>query len=119
MNERRSLCSLSITMKKHPDCFKLDEPLKSKLIDERKKRGDQQGEILIYSGPVRELCKLAPNNVNTMAVGATIASNLGFDKVQGCLVADTSLSDRHVVEIELTGPETTIDNDKIVKFHLN
>lgn len=118
MNERNALCSLSITMKKHPDCFKLDEPLKSKLVDERKKIGDQPGEILIYSGPVRELCRLAPNNVNTMAVGATMASNLGFDRVQGRLVADTSLSDRHIVEIELTGPETTVDGDKKVQFHL-
>ncbi|CAF3938726.1 unnamed protein product, partial [Rotaria sp. Silwood1] len=29
---------------------------------------------------VCELCQLAPNNVNTMAVGAIIASNLGFDQ---------------------------------------
>ena len=61
---------------------------------------------IIYSGPVRELCQLAPNNVNTMAVGATLASNLGFDGVQGCLIADVALDDRHVVEIELTGPES-------------
>lgn len=45
--------------------------------------------ILIYfKGPVRNLCHMAPNNVNTMAVGALCAQNLGFDKVEACLVAD-------------------------------
>jgi hypothetical protein len=53
-----------------------------------------------------------------MAVGATIASNLGFDGVQGCLIADASLDDRHIVEIELTGPETTIGENKKLGFHL-
>jgi aspartate dehydrogenase len=36
---------------------------------------------------VRELCPLAPNNVNTMAAAAVAASNLGFDKTIGCLIA--------------------------------
>ena len=118
MNERNTLRSLSITMKKHPDSYKLNEPLNSKLIDERRKLGDRPGEMIIYSGPVRELCQLAPNNVNTMAVGATIASHLGFDQVQGRLIADASLDDRHIVEIELTGPETTVGENKQLGFHL-
>lgn len=41
-----------------------------------------------YKGPVRELCALAPNNVNTMASAAIAAHNLGFDHVQGCLISD-------------------------------
>lgn len=118
MNERNTLRSLSITMKKHPDSFKLNEPLHSKLINQRKELGDRPGEIIIYSGPVRELCQLAPNNVNTMAVGATIASHLGFDGVQGHLIADASLDDRHLVEIELTGPEMTVGENKKLPFHL-
>ncbi|CAF0879797.1 unnamed protein product [Adineta ricciae] len=118
MNERNTLRSLTITMKKHPDSFKLNEPLHSKLIEERNKLGDKHSEILLYSGPVRELCQLAPNNVNTMAVGATIASHLGFDGVQGCLIADTSLDDRHVVEIELNGPETSVGEKKTLGFHV-
>ena len=40
------------------------------------------------SAPVRELCPLAPNNVNTMSCAALAAHNLGFDGVQGCLIAD-------------------------------
>ena len=46
-------------------------------------------KLLINSiGPVRQLCPLAPTNVNTMACAAIAASSLGFDNVQGCLVAD-------------------------------
>ena len=41
--------------------------------------------VELYRGPVRELCPLAPNNVNTMAAGAVAATNLGFDKTIGCL----------------------------------
>ena len=55
-------------------------------------------------GSVKELCALAPNNVNTMAVGALSALNLGFDKVKACLVADPDLTDKHLIEIEVTGP---------------
>ena len=39
-------------------------------------------------GSVRDLCPLAPHNVNTMAVGAIAAHNLGFDGTVGRLVAD-------------------------------
>lgn len=44
--------------------------------------------FFMFSGPIRELCSLAPNNVNTMAAAALAAHNLGFDKAQGCIVAD-------------------------------
>lgn len=37
--------------------------------------------VTLYEGPVRQLCPLAPNNVNTMAVASMAAGNLGFDKV--------------------------------------
>ena len=42
-------------------------------------------KVELYRGPVRDLCPLAPNNVNTMAAGAVAASNLGFDKTIGRL----------------------------------
>ncbi len=97
-------------MKKHPTSLKLEEPLRSKLcafMDQSK-----EGELVLYEGiysllvfifdklallwwqegdwkgPVRDLCTLAPNNVNTMAVGALAAHNLGFDKCIASLVAD-------------------------------
>ena len=46
------------------------------------------GIFYVTLAPVRELCPLAPNNVNTMSIAALAAHNLGFDGVQGCLIAD-------------------------------
>lgn len=45
-------------------------------------------KYFFVEGPVRELCPLAPNNVNTMAAAAIAAHNLGFDKVSGSIVSD-------------------------------
>ena len=69
-------------MRKHPSCFKLNGPIKE--IND----GVNNSAVTLYDGPVRELCPIAPNNVNTMAAAAMAAHNLGFDKVQGCLVSD-------------------------------
>ena len=44
--------------------------------------------VVLYDGPVRPLCSIAPNNVNTMAAAAIVASNLGLDKTIGRLVSD-------------------------------
>ncbi|XP_069773585.1 aspartate dehydrogenase domain-containing protein isoform X3 [Narcine bancroftii] len=90
--------ALKVTMTKHPDSFKLEGSLQ-----EQKESGSSQRTVL-YEGPVRQLCPLAPNNVNTMAAAAMAGHNLGFDQVQGCLVADPSLLDWHVVDIEVDGP---------------
>ena len=69
-------------MKKHPSAFKLTGHL-AELVK------TVEGEPLtLYCGPVRDLCPLAPNNVNTMACAAIAAHSLGFDGVIGCLVAD-------------------------------
>lgn len=61
------------------------------------------GETVLFDGPVRALCPMAPNNVNTIAAAALAAKDLGFDGVIGCLVADTSL-EAHVIEINAVGP---------------
>jgi len=45
-------------------------------------------KFMMSVGAVRELCHLAPNNVNTMAAAALAAHNLGFDNVSGCLISD-------------------------------
>ena len=73
---------LTVTMKKHPDAFKLNgdlAELNSKVQNE---------PVILYEGPVRKLCPRAPNNVNTMAAASIAASNLGLDNVVGKLVAD-------------------------------
>ena len=71
---------------------------------------------MLYDGPVRDLCPLAPNNVNTMAAAATAAHNLGFDKVQGRLVSDPNLTDWHIVEVEAWGPG---DIEQGTAFHVH
>ena len=41
---------------------------------------------VLYEGPVRDLCPLAPNNVNTMATLALFG--IGFDRTVGRLGTD-------------------------------
>lgn len=67
-------------MTKHPSCLKLNGALKEK------KDAVTDEAVTLYEGSVRGLCPLAPNNVNTMAVAAFAASNLGFDKVCSLVV---------------------------------
>lgn len=57
---------------------------------------------VLYEGPLRPLCALVPNNVNTMAAAAVAAPRLGFDRVTACLVADPSVADWHIVDVEVT-----------------
>lgn len=98
------LQGLKVTMKKHPTAFKVCGPLVA-LVE-----SVQDDPITLYegtgyysntscevdvrmwfqffTGPVRGLCPLAPNNVNTMACACIAAHNLGFDGVVGQLVAD-------------------------------
>ncbi|KAL4224172.1 hypothetical protein ACF0H5_017625 [Mactra antiquata] len=104
MADRGTLQALKVTMRKPPQSFKLNEPLRSKnemVKDET---------VVLYDGPVRELCPLAPNNVNTMAAAAVAAHNLGFDKVSGCIVADPSLTDWHIVQVDVWGPGNIADD---------
>nr|XP_028559523.1 putative L-aspartate dehydrogenase isoform X1 [Podarcis muralis] len=91
------LQALTVTMVKHPSSFRLGGHL-GELA-----KGAQQERVVLYDGPVRRLCPLAPNNVNTMAAACMAAPSLGFDGVKGCLIADPNLPNYHVVEIEATG----------------
>lgn len=100
MADRGTLKGLKVTMKKHPSCFKFEGELKAK---NEQICGSEA--VTLYDGPVRGLCPLAPNNVNTMAAAAMAGHNLGFDAVQGCLVSDPKLTDWHIVEVEVTGPQ--------------
>ena len=82
MAERGTLKGVTVTMKKHPSSFKLN----GDLAQTNSKVKDQA--VVLYEGPVRPLCSVAPNNVNTMAAAAIAACNLGLDKVVGKLVSD-------------------------------
>ncbi|XP_014667195.1 PREDICTED: putative L-aspartate dehydrogenase isoform X2 [Priapulus caudatus] len=97
MADMGTLLGLNISMTKHPSSFKLLSPL-------MEKNENVVQRTVLYEGPVRELCRLAPNNVNTMAAGAVAAHNLGFDGVQGSIISDPNLPDWHVVEVQVTGP---------------
>ncbi|KAH9397456.1 hypothetical protein TYRP_003773 [Tyrophagus putrescentiae] len=57
--------------------------------------------VILYSGPVRAVCPLAPNNVNTMATAALLG--VGLDRTEGVLVADPGLADHHRIEVEVRG----------------
>eukprot|EP00760_Papus_ankaliazontas_P033021 PhM_4_TR6139/c0_g1_i1/m.55789/K06989/nadX; aspartate dehydrogenase len=101
MAELGTLERLVVTMKKHPSSLKLSDPLKQ--TNQACLDAATGEECVLYSGSVRGLCPLAPNNVNTMACAALCASNLGFDKTEAKLIADTSL-DCHIVEVLAVGP---------------
>jgi len=98
MADRNTLGSLSVSMAFHPASVKAFGALREKLQEASK----MDGPVTLYSGPVRPLCSLAPNNVNTMAAAALAAHTLGFDRVQGELIVDRSL-DAHVITVDARG----------------
>ncbi|XP_042130115.2 aspartate dehydrogenase domain-containing protein isoform X3 [Peromyscus maniculatus bairdii] len=77
------LQSLRVTMATHPDGFRLEGSLAAVHTSGPR--------TVLYEGPVRGLCPLAPRNSNTMAAAALAAPSLGFDRVIGVLVADLRL----------------------------
>eukprot|EP01126_Amoeba_proteus_P045883 TRINITY_DN515_c0_g1_i9.p1 TRINITY_DN515_c0_g1~~TRINITY_DN515_c0_g1_i9.p1 ORF type:complete len:201 (+),score=33.13 TRINITY_DN515_c0_g1_i9:286-888(+) len=101
MAKRGTLKGLEITMKKHP----LSLHVSGHLLEKLELLKDVEGEHVLYEGPIRELCHLAPNNVNTMACGAMAGFNLGFDGTIGKLVIDNRLR-AHIIEILVIGPAT-------------
>jgi len=99
MADRGLLASLFISMSFHPASVKALGSLKKK-IDALPL--DTAGPVVVYAGPVRPLCALAPNNVNTMAAAALAAHTLGFDQVQAKLIVDSTL-DAHVITVNAIG----------------
>ncbi|KAM6289081.1 aspartate dehydrogenase domain-containing protein [Aegotheles albertisi] len=98
MDQAGTLAALKVTMTKSPQSFRLEGWLQERLV-----AAVAAGtRTVLYEGPLRPLCPLAPNNVNTMAAAAMAAPNLGFDGVQACLVADPNVPDWHIVEVEVT-----------------
>ncbi|CAH1801390.1 unnamed protein product [Owenia fusiformis] len=98
MADRGTLQALKVTMTFHRDSLKLCGQL------EDKNKNIKDNCTVLYDGPVRGLCPLAPNNVNTMAAASIAAHNLGFDNVQGCLKSEPNSLDFHIVEVEAWGP---------------
>ncbi|ESN93832.1 hypothetical protein HELRODRAFT_103179 [Helobdella robusta] len=98
MADLKTLEKLKVTMTFHPASLKL---VAGDVRDKNDKVTNER--TILYDGPVRCVCKQAPNNVNTMAAAAIAGHNLGFDGVLGCLISDPNLDDRHIVEIEVWG----------------
>ncbi|NXG86660.1 ASPD dehydrogenase, partial [Stercorarius parasiticus] len=98
MDDAGTLAALKVTMTKAPQSFRLQGWLQERLVA----AVAAGGRAVLYEGPLRPLCPLAPNNVNTMAAAAVAAPRLGFDGVHACLVADPSVPDWHIVEVEVT-----------------
>jgi predicted dinucleotide-utilizing enzyme len=101
MADRGTLRALCVTMKKHPASLKLEGPLGDAVA--ALLAAGTPGESVLYRGPVRGLCPLAPNNVNTMAAAAIAGHSLGFDGTVAVLVSDPSLQ-AHVITVDVTGP---------------
>ncbi|GAV05631.1 hypothetical protein RvY_15731 [Ramazzottius varieornatus] len=99
MADSGTLEALTITMIKHPSSFRLS----GQLEEASNKALTNSEPTILYEGGVRSLCRLAPNNVNTMAAAAIAAHNLGFDKVTGRLVADPKAEGWHIIRTEVTG----------------
>lgn len=97
MKSAGKLKQSTITMKKHPSSLKYSGPLTTPLAETKSQR-------VVYSGPLRDLCHFAPNNVNTMAVLA-MASEIGFDGITATLIADPTLQ-HHITEVVLYGPNS-------------
>ena len=60
---------------------------------------------MLFEGTVRDLCPLAPNNVNTMATAAlAVSSSLGFDGTRATLICDPRLTTM-AIDVEARGKE--------------
>eukprot|EP01096_Ripella_sp_DP13-Kostka_P009370 TRINITY_DN3600_c0_g1_i1.p1 TRINITY_DN3600_c0_g1~~TRINITY_DN3600_c0_g1_i1.p1 ORF type:complete len:320 (+),score=140.60 TRINITY_DN3600_c0_g1_i1:70-960(+) len=105
--QQGQLSSLIISMTKPAASLKVLAPLDNhlqSLIEGHKERGEKPDEFVVYDGPVKDLCPLAPNNVNTMATAALAASSaLSFSQVQGRLLA-SNVSSEHKIVVEALGP---------------
>ena len=91
-------------MKKQPDSLFPIEGTESYKLNEQAKELSE--EVVLWDGPVRDLCAIFPRNVNTIATAAICARNsLGMSKTQGVLVADSRLEEM-IIEVKAMGPPT-------------
>ncbi|MEO1257272.1 MAG: aspartate dehydrogenase domain-containing protein [Bacteroidota bacterium] len=98
LDQQGQIKNLKVTMKKHPQSFKLTEAAARNRLDEAMELTDQ--ELIIATGNVSEINRLAPQNTNTMAIYALAAKTLGFADCVGEVVADQRL-EAHIVRCEV------------------
>jgi hypothetical protein len=61
-----------VTMAKHPEHLRSVIGVVRNRLDEYIADANNTGPCELYNGPVRALCPLAPNNVNTLACAALV-----------------------------------------------
>lgn len=99
-----ALAKLSVTMRWHPDALRLCGDIADDLKKLQNLPEFEGKEHLLYCGPTRPLCTMAPNNVNTIACAAlSSGAAVGFDATLAKIYVDTSL-EAHVIEIDIEGP---------------
>jgi len=102
MSDSGKLVQLQVTMKKHPDSLYPVENTKEFTLNEMAK--GKREEVVLWDGPVRELCGIFPRNVNTIATAAICArKTLGMNKTRAILVADSRLEEM-IIEVKACGP---------------
>jgi len=102
MADRGSLKGLGVTMKFGAQALRLQGELKKKL--EKIVANGYTEEKLLYDGPIRDLCPMAPNNVNTIACAALAGHNIGFDNTRAQLYVAAPDLHAHIVEVHVEGP---------------
>lgn len=107
MADCQTLEKLSITMSLHPEGFRLPP---GELYEKNQQVNER---TVLYHGPVRQVCQLAPNNVNTMAAAAIAGHTLGFDGTIGTLISDPSLDGWHVIEVNVETVPLTNSGDRL------
>lgn len=98
MAERGTLESLKVTMTFAPAALRVAGDVAARL----EAAGGE--EALLYEGPVRALCPMAPNNVNSIAAAALAGHTMGFDGTIAKLVAASPEHHAHVVRVQVVGP---------------
>jgi len=102
MSDTGKLAELTVTMKKHPDSL---YPVKgTREFSENERAKLTNSEVVLWDGPVQELCKIFPRNVNTIATAAICArKTLGMKRTRARLVADSRLEEM-IIEVKACGP---------------
>ena len=96
MARRGTLKGLKISMAKHPSSLKLEGALVEKLTAAV---SVTDKAVVLYDGPVRQLCPMAPNNVNTVRcerrVFETVLKSIRRWLVQRLQASDSMKHMRH------------------------
>jgi aspartate dehydrogenase len=112
MDASGKLDQLSIKMTKHPDSFMPVVGTKEYELNESAKFSKKPIEL--FRGSVRDIAKVFPVNVNTMATAALAGSRtVGFDQTEAVIVADSTL-ETMIIEVDMRGAPTDNGNPGLV-----